>query len=165
MGPCLGRDIRWRSRNTAELEARIPYHRRAAGQEQRTKVLTYATERNQVRGMKMTENLNNACTSDVASITRERKLHTSNKISRGSIESSLEYLRSLLKRPTLALLPARIAWSSLSLARFAGYSFRYLGEAMFSMYIDTRNTVYCAGGWIGGNSTHHGQSLDKNRCR
>lgn len=64
------------------------------------------TERNQVRGTKVTENLNNACSSDAASIARESKLHTSSKISRDSVESALEHPQSILKRPTLALLSA-----------------------------------------------------------
>jgi hypothetical protein len=28
-----------------------------------------------------------------------------------------------------------------------------------------RSTVHCAGDWTGGNSTHRGPNLDKNRCR
>jgi hypothetical protein len=56
--------------------------------------------------MKATENLNNGCPSDVASIAREHELHTSDKISRDSVESILKHPRAPLKRPTLALLVA-----------------------------------------------------------
>ncbi len=74
----------------------------------------------------MTENLNSVCPSDVTYITR-RKLHTSNRISKGIVGSSLKQLaRPLLGSPDLAMFPAT---AGSTLARLAGRSLTCSGEA------------------------------------
>lgn len=79
----------------------------------------------------MTENLNNVDPSDVTCITR-RKLHTSNKISKGIVGSSLKQLaRPLLGGPDLTIFPATAVST---LARLAGRSLTRSGEAGVAIF-------------------------------
>jgi hypothetical protein len=75
----------------------------------------------------MTKNLN-VGPLDVASITRQRKLRTSNKISKGIVGSSLKYPRPLLGRPTF------LGLAGPTLARLAAGSLRCWGEAAFAVF-------------------------------
>ena len=77
----------------------------------------------------MTENLNSVCTSDVTHIMR-LKPHTSNKMSKGIIGSSLKQLaRPLLGN--LAMFPAR---AETTLGRLAGRSLTCSGEAGVTIF-------------------------------
>jgi molybdenum-dependent DNA-binding transcriptional regulator ModE len=97
----------------------------------RAEFLVHATEREQIRRMKMTENLNSVCPSDINCITRQ-KLHTSNKISKGIVGSSLKQLaRPLLGRPDLATFPAMVGST---LDRLAGRSLTCSGEAGVTIF-------------------------------
>jgi hypothetical protein len=92
----------------------------------------------------MTENLNSACPSDVTCITR-RKLHTSNKISKGIIGSSLKQLaRPLLGGPDLAMFPAM---AGSTLARLAGRSLTCSGEAGVTIFTQGAQLIGQVTGW------------------
>jgi hypothetical protein len=79
----------------------------------------------------MTENLNGVCPSDVTRIAR-RIPHTSNKISKGIIGSTLKQLaRPLLGSPDLAMFPAR---AGSTLARLAERFLTCSGEASVTIF-------------------------------
>lgn len=107
----------------------------------------------------MTENLNSVCPSEVVYITR-RKLHTSNKISKGIIGSSLKQLgRPLLGSPDLVMFLAT-GMAGHTFARLAGRSLTRPGEADVTTF--TQGAKLIAQVPEGCSSTHHSHTLGGN---
>lgn len=94
--------------------------------------------------MKMTKYLNNMCPSDVTSLTRW-KLHTSNKISKGIIGSSLKQLaRPLLGSTDFTMFPAL---AGPSFTRLAGRPLACSGGIGVTIFIQGAQLIARVTGW------------------